>query len=277
MGQRAVQKLEAASGYRVLLCESDAARASALEASGHRVTSVEDAVADADFIVLAVPDEVIGKISHAIVPQMKTGATLIALDAAAAYIGEIPFRGDVTQMIVHPCHPALFAEQAANGERRRDFFGGVAVQDILVSMIEGDEQCFREGIEVAKAMFAPVNKAHRVTPADFALLEPAMSEIVVATAATLMKSSLDAAIERGVPREAAEAFMLGHAQIAMAIVFGAEPSPFSDAAKVAIQWGTERIIQPGWKQVFERDTLEQAIRVMLHGDGHRASSEGHSL
>ena len=49
-------------------------------------------------------------------------------------------------------------------------------------------------------------------------------------------AALDKAIEKGVPREAAEAFMAGHAQIAMAITFGAEKSPFSDAAQVAIRW-----------------------------------------
>jgi D-apionate oxidoisomerase len=269
MGARAVDKIEAASGFRLLLCERDSGKAAAIEDAGKHVTTLDDAVREADFIVLAVPDELIGSISHAIVPQMKSEAVLIALDAAAAYVGEIPSRADITQMIAHPCHPPLFAEQEPH-TGRRDFFGGIATQDILVALIEGSEEFFHQGIEVSRAMFAPVRTAHRVTPKEFALLEPAMSEIVVATAATLMKASMDAAIERGVPREAAEAFMAGHAQIAMAIVFGAEPSPFSDAAKIAIQWGMEQIIQPDWRHIFEPESLHRAIHVMLHPDGHSA-------
>jgi hypothetical protein len=55
--------------------------------------------------------------------------------------------------------------------------------------------------------------------------------MLVATAARLMRLALDEAIARGVPREAAQAFIAGHAQIATAICFGAESAPFSDAAQ----------------------------------------------
>lgn len=267
MGSRAVAKIESAARYRVVLCERDSEKEALLEESGYRVSALGEAVAQADFIVLAVPDELIGSISHSVVPEMKSGAALIALDAAAAYAGEIPTRADITQMIAHPCHPPLFGKQDL-AQERRDFFGGVATQDIVVALIEGSEEVFHEGVEVAKAMYAPVSKAHRVTTEEFALLEPAMSEIVVATAATLMRASLDAAIERGVPREAAEAFMAGHAQIAMAIAFGAESAPFSDAAKIAIRWGMDEIIRRDWQRVFEPETLHRAIQEMLHPNGH---------
>jgi len=266
MGSRAVTKIESSARYRVVLCERDSEKEALLEESGYRVTALEEAVIRADFIVLAVPDERIGSISHSVVPEMKSGAALIALDAAAAYVGEIPTRDDITQMIAHPCHPPLFGTQDLT-QGRRDFFGGVATQDIVVALIEGSEEVFQEGVEVSKAMYAPVGKAHRVTTEEFALLEPAMSEIVVATAATLMKASLDAAIERGVPREAAEAFMAGHSQIAMAIAFGAESAPFSDAAKIAIRWGMDEIIRRDWQKVFEPETLQRAIQEMLHPNG----------
>ena len=90
-----------------------------------------------------------------------------------------------------------------------------------------------------------------------------MSELVAATAAQWMKDSLDAAIEAGVPREAAEAFMAGHAQIALAICFGAEKSPFSDAAKRAIEWGTRELINPGWRKVYQPEVLKAAILEMI--------------
>jgi hypothetical protein len=246
----------------VLLCESDAVRAKQLEREGFKVVPVEEALPEADFVVMAVPDALIGRIAHELAPRMKSDGALIMLDAAAAYVNELPEPGTLTFMITHPCHPAFFTEQAT-ADQRRDYFGGVAVQDILVSLIHGSEFRFQEGTELCKAMFAPVRKAHRVTPEQFALLEPAMSEIVVATAACLMKASMDAAVEKGVPPEAAMAFVAGHARIAMAIAFGAEKSPFSDAAKIAIEWGMKKVVRPDWKKVFEPQALREAIEVML--------------
>ena len=262
MGARAADKIGFSEAHRVVLCESDAAKAKALEDKGLKVTPIEEAMAAADLAVMAIPDALIGRIARALVPLMKSGATLIMLDAAAAYAGELPERADVTQMITHPCHPSFFTEQATP-EARRDYFGGVAFQDILVSLITGNELCFAEGVELCKAIFAPVRRALRVTPEQFAQLEPAMSEIIMAAAACWMKDAMELAIEKGVPREAAEAFTAGHARIAMAIAFGAEPSPFSDAAKLAVKWGTGQYISPEWKRIYDREVLEGAVRAIL--------------
>lgn len=262
MGARAAEKIGFGHAFRVLLCESNRERAQALKDKGLQVTGTNEAMAGADFVVMAVPDALIGTIARDLVPAMKPGATLIMLDAAAAYIGELPVRDGITQIITHPCHPPFFTEQETP-EARSDYFGGTAVQDIIVSLISGAEESFAQGVELCRALFTPVRRALRVTPEQFAFLEPAMSEIIVAAAANWMKQSMEAAIEKGVPREAAEAFMAGHAQIAMAIVFGAEPSPFSDAAKLAIAWGTEKYINPEWRQVYERETLARAIEDIL--------------
>jgi hypothetical protein len=262
MGARAAEKIGFSQNWHVLLCEKEEQKAAALRERGLTVTPVTEAASQADFVVMAVPDALIGSIARELVPQMKPGACLIMLDAAAAYIGELPDRAGVTQMITHPCHPPLFAEQSTP-EARRDYFGGIAEQDIIVSLISGGEDVFREGAELCRAIFAPVRRALRVTPEQFAMLEPAMSEIVVAAAAKWMKDAMELGIEKGVPRDAGEAFMAGHVQIALAIVFGAEPSPFSDAAKLAIEWGTRHYINPAWREVYERDVLTGAVREIL--------------
>lgn len=265
MGARAVEKIGKEPRFRVLLCESDAARARELEHGGFRVLPTETALPGADFVVMAVPDALIGRIASQLVPHMKDGATLIMLDACAAYLNQLPHRPTLTLMITHPCHPPFFFEQSTRAARH-DYFGGIGLQDIVVSLVAGSEVRFQEGSEICKAMFGPVRNAYRVTPEQFALLEPAMSEIVVATAACLMKASLDAAVEKGVPPEAAHAFMAGHARIAMAITFGAEKSPFSDAAKIAIDFGMRKVIRSDWKKVFEPQVLREAIEVMLGVD-----------
>ena len=272
MGARAADKIGNEPGFGVLMCESSPEKARALEEKGFRVTPLDEALAVADFVLLAVPDAVIGRIAAGATPRMKPGSTLIMLDAAAAYIGELPHRDGITQMIAHPCHPAFFTDRPTP-EERLDYFGGTATQNIIVSLIEGSRENFERGTILCKAVFAPVAKAFEVTPEQFAFLEPAMSEMIVATAARLMRDSLDAAIEKGVPREAAEAFMAGHAQIALAICFGAEKSPFSDAAQMAIRWGMKEIVRPDWKKAFEPEVLRSAIRYMLHTGAEGAAPE----
>lgn len=262
MGARASDKLAALDRWTTIRCENNPERAQALRDKGHTVTPLEEGLAAADFVVMAVPDALIGRIARQLVPLMKPGGTLIMLDAAAAYVGELPSRKGISQMIAHPCHPPFFTEQATEAARR-DYFGGIATQDIIVALIEGSEEHFATGTELCRDIFAPVHRALRVTAEQFAFLEPAMSEMIVATAACWMKDSLEEAVRRGVPRDAAEAFMAGHAQIAMAIAFGAEPSPFSDAAKLAVQWGTEHYVRPDWRKAYDRDELTAAIRFML--------------
>ncbi|HVN22218.1 MAG TPA: phosphogluconate dehydrogenase C-terminal domain-containing protein, partial [Dongiaceae bacterium] len=254
MGVRAAEKLGDNAQYNVVLCESNAERARALEAEGFNIMEPAVAIPSADFVLLAVPDAVIGKIAQEVVPRMKKGATLIMLDAAAAYVNQLPDPGSLTFVIAHPCHPPFFTEQSTP-EARRDYFGGIAEQDMVIALAAGSETKFEEAKRLCGAIFAPVRKVYRVTTEQFALLEPAMAEIVVAAAASLMRESLDAAVDKGVPRDAAYAFMAGHARIAMAIVFGAEKSPFSDACKIAIRWGTREIIRSDWRKVFERGPL----------------------
>ena len=55
--------------------------------------STEDAVPDGDFIIMVVPDAVLGKISPDVVPKNKENATFILIDPAAAYADEVLLRG----------------------------------------------------------------------------------------------------------------------------------------------------------------------------------------
>ncbi len=263
MGARATASLAAVESYRVLLCEADPGKRGELEAQGHRVEELDRAIPEADFVIMAVPDAAIASLCREIVPRLKSGAGLIMLDAAAAYLGEIPQRSGITLIIVHPCHPPIFTEQPT-AEARRDYFGGVGFQDVLTCLMAGEDSVFHEGIELAKILFAPVRQVHRVTVEQFAILEPAMAEIVVATAARWMKDALEEAVAQGVPRPAAEAFWAGHAQIALAIVTGAEASPFSDAALRAIDWGTRHYLRPEWREIFTGPALKKAIQEIIH-------------
>ncbi len=263
MGTRIRNNL-ARTGVRLALIEKAADRRDAMAAEGLAVTEGYAPVSRADYVVLAVPDRLIGAISAEIVPMMKADSVMILLDPAAAYAGELARRPDCTFVVTHPCHPPLFVEQQTP-EAKADLFGGIAApQDIVVALDSGREELFAGAEELCRLMFAPVVKCHRITVRDMTILEPAAAEVVVAGAATLMRQAVDEAVRRGVPEEAARAFMLGHTKIPLAIVFGQTDFPFSDAAQVAIRIGFERVIRTDWRRVFDDDVLVETVRRMLH-------------
>lgn len=250
--------------YNVLYCEKAEAGIESLRQKGLEAIPAEKAVPCADIVVLAVPDALIGVVSRVLVPLAKKGATVILLDPAAAAVHELSVREELNYVVCHPCHPPMFVEQDTP-EARKDFFGGItAKQDIVVALMQGTEEAYQAAEALCCKMFAPVMKAHRITVEQMAILEPAMAEVVAASAACLMKDAMEEAVKAGVPREAAHAFMMGHAQIALAIAFGAIGSPFSDAAKVAIKWGNEMVYRPDWRKVFLPEKIHEVIHEMIH-------------
>ncbi|MEO6997373.1 MAG: NAD(P)-binding domain-containing protein, partial [Terracoccus sp.] len=81
----------AKSDYEVAHVEvSEAGRRHLKEVTGLDCVEQKAALADADVVVLAVPDRLIGKVSHQLIGDVKSGAALIVLDAAAPYAGEMP-------------------------------------------------------------------------------------------------------------------------------------------------------------------------------------------
>lgn len=271
MGMRLIRNLVQGE-ERLLLCEFTEHGIDRIRRQGLDVVPNEEAVSAADLIILAVPDALIGKVSHQLVPLMKPGATMVTLDPAAAYAGQLAVRDDCTFVVTHPCHPPLFGEWNTP-EERQDVFGGVAAkQDIVIALHQGEQSSFEAAERVCVRMFAPVGACHRITVEQMAIMEPAMAEVVAATAATLMKEALDETIKRGVPAEAARAFMMGHIQIPLNIVFNGT-NPFSDAAQIAIQYGYEKIVRPDWKQVFEKANMDEVLRRMLHLPPAEAAAE----
>ena len=159
---------------------AEAGRARLKAATGMDCMEQGQALSRADVVVLAVPDRVIGAVARKIVPQLDSGTAVIVLDAAAPHAGEMPVREDVTYFVTHPCHPPIYNDEDA--EARRDYFGGVrAKQHIVCALMQGPEEHYALCEEVARAIYAPVMRAHRCTVEQMAILEPALSETVGAT------------------------------------------------------------------------------------------------
>lgn len=251
------------SDYRVAHVEvSEEGRKRLKEVTGLDCVDQKTALADADIVVLAVPDRLIGKIAHQIIDDVPAGAALIVLDAAAPYAGEMPTRDDVTYFVTHPCHPPIFGFET-DPEAQRDHFGGVAAkQGIVCALIQGPEAHYALCEDVARTIYAPVARSHRCTLENIAVLEPALSETVGATLCLAMRDALEEAVKRGVPREAAMDFMLGHIQIELAIAFGIfKEGKFSDGALHAIEKAKPQIFKDGWlQQIFDLQAVMASVK-----------------
>ncbi|MBI5667442.1 MAG: semialdehyde dehydrogenase [Chloroflexi bacterium] len=228
---------------------------------GLKTTPQTEALADADAVILALPDKLIGRITHEIVPTLRPGTMVIGLDPAAAYAEVMPVREDLTYFVSHPCHPPMFNDEVTE-EARTDWFGGVkAKHHIVNALYHGPDSDYEKGNQIARDMYAPVMTSFRITVEQMAILEPALVETFAATCISAIKEAYDKAVEMGVPADAAWEFLSGHARIEFAIIFGFSGFPFSDGAKLAIARAYEKIFKPDWKeQIMNLDALKQSVR-----------------
>ena len=265
IGTRIANRLVNEPDYQTLYVEGGAAGIARLQERGLAPTPQAEAARQADVVILAVPDTLIGRIAADIVPLLKPGALLICLDPAAPYGGELPERQDIAYFVTHPCHPPVVNDET-DPEARRDFYGGVkAKQNIVCALMQGSEADYALGEGLARMMFAPVMNAYRVTVEQMALLEPALSETVVLTCMVVMREAIDEAVRRGVPEEAARAFVLGHVNINIGILFGYSDARLSDGAKLAVERGMERLFKPDWRSVFDIENVIREVKAITQG------------
>jgi D-apionate oxidoisomerase len=213
----------------------------------------------AEVVILAVPDTAIGQVAAAIAPDLKPGTLVMTLDAAAPFAGHLPKRDDLSYFVTHPCHPPIFNDET-NLDAKRDYFGGVAAkQHIVCSLMQGPESDYALGEQIARIIWAPVMRSHRVTLEHMAILEPGLSETVCATLLVVMREAMDEAVKRGVPEQAARDFLLGHLNVLASVIFKEREGLFSDACNKAIEFAKPVLMQPDWKRVFEPEEIAASI------------------
>jgi hypothetical protein len=249
------------SDYRVAHVEvSDAGRQRLKDELNVECVSIDAAIDGAQVVILAVPDTLIGKLSHEIAPKLPAGTMVMTLDAAAPFAGHLPDRPDLTYFVAHPCHPIIFNNDD-DPKARRDFFGGAyAKQSITSALMQGPESAFDLGEDVAKTIYQPILRSYRLTVEQMALLEPGLSETICATLLVVMREAMDETVKRGVPAQAARDFLLGHMNILSAVIFNEIPGAFSDACNKAIEFGKPRLMRDDWKGVFDREEIAESIR-----------------
>lgn len=265
MGCRVVEHLKPNPAYRLFAVEVSAAGVQQLARRGVSVTPSANALSEAEVVILALPDRVLGRVAREVVPQARPGTLVITLDPAAAHAGELPARSDISYFVTHPCHPSVF-EHEDDPEARADFFGGTkARHPIVCALMQGPEADYALGEQLARDFFAPVTRAHRITVEQMALLEPAMAETVGIALIQALREALEEVVRRGVPRAAAEDFLYGHIKVPLGIAFERVKFPFSDGAKLIAEYGRQRVLQPDWKRVFEPESVREQVQTIVAG------------
>jgi D-apionate oxidoisomerase len=258
--------------HTLLLVEVSEAGQAEIARRGLSPMPQAEALQRAEVAILALPDRVLGRVAHEVVPALRPGTLVIMLDPAAAHAGELPARDDISYFVTHPCHPNVF-DQFDTDEERTDFFGGVhARQAIVCALMQGPDEHYGLGETLARQFYGPVTRSHRITVEQMAILEPTMAETCGIALITALREALEAAVRRGVPRAAAEDFMYGHIRVELGIAFGRAPFPFSDGAKLIAGYGQRRILRDDWLTLFEpEDVKRQTVTIvggqLEHADG----------
>ena len=126
--------------------------------------------------------------------------------------------------------------------------------------IVGPDADYAKGEALAKTIWAPVMRSHRITVDQMALLEPGLSETLCGSLLAVMGEALDEAARLGVPREAARDFLLGHMNVLGAVIFKETEDVFSDACNKAIEFGKPMLMRDDWKRIFESDEIAASIK-----------------
>lgn len=265
MGMRVSNNL-VKTAHTVFYSENSPAGQERVTATGRTLTDSVVAVADADIVIYAVPDLALKAVTSQLVPLMKAGAITLTLDPAAAYAGLLTRRDDIINAVTHPCHPSVFL-QRTTPEEYADTFGGIAAPQDAIAAIESDDPVKKQIVEdTVRIIFAPVIDVHWVTVKQLAQLEPTLVETIACMIGDLLKESLHEAVHTmGIPEAAARSILLGHTQVALANTLRGD-NPFSDACRIAMDYGRESIIREDWKKVFTDAELDKNLAMMLHLD-----------
>ncbi len=260
MGCRLTDNFLKMPEYQVAYLEISEQGIKNLAQRGVSVSPPNESIAQADVVILALPDVALAELSAQIIPLMRSGATVLTLDPAAPLDGVIFHRDDLGYVIAHPCHPSVFNWEPTEAAFR-DFYGGVtAKQSIVVALMFGTEANYQLGEQVAKDMYQPIDQVYRITLEQMAILEPAMVETLAQTCMEVVKEGFDKIIALGVPEAAARDFVLGHLRIQIAVLFKEVNGTFSDAAYKISKRAKPILFKEGWQKIFEMDDIREQVR-----------------
>ena len=260
MGMRISRNLEKDGSFNVFHIENGEAGQKRLKEAGFSIDDQDSSLASSDIVILAVPDKLIGKISSEIVPKLNEGTMVIGLDPAAAYSEVLCVREGLSYFVAHPTHPSLFNDET-DPAAQHDYFGGIAKQSVVCALYHGPEEQYAVGEKIARIIYAPVLRTHRVTVEQMAILEPALVETFGSVLIEAIRQGFDKVVEMGVPKEAAWDFLMGHCRVQFAVLFDLADFKFSDGAYLAMDKARSKILQPDWKEkIFNLESIKHSVQ-----------------
>jgi hypothetical protein len=269
MGRRITRALLGSSDYSVRHIEPGERGRTLLAELGVTPTELAPGLAGADVVIFAVPDFIVRAVAADIVPRLDAGTSMLFLDPAAIAADRIARRDDVNCYVTHPTHPPLYSLlQEENEEARAAYWGGgLARQAIVFAVAWGGDEGTASAVEdLAMAMFAPVIRSHRITVAQMAMLEPALSETLTNGCVSLIREGMQRVMEAGVPEDATRDFLMGHLQIGIAIIFEQFDWKLSDGAAMALRQAKSVLFKEDWHRIFEQDAILASVRQITGGD-----------
>jgi D-apionate oxidoisomerase len=268
MGRRITGSLRNSPQYSLRLIEPGERGRALIEQSGLSTVDQAEGLAGADVVIFAVPDKIVRTVAADVVPQLDPGTSVLFLDPAAVAADRVPHRADIQCYVTHPTHPPLYGLLAeTEPEARRDYWGGgLATQAIVFATAWGDEEHAALVEELAIAMFAPISASHRITVDQMALLEPALTETLTNGCIAVIREGMERVIAAGVPEAATKAFLMGHLQIGIALIFEQFDWRLSEGAQLALARSREQIFKDDWPRIFEPDAVLDSLKQITGGD-----------
>ncbi|MBT7807063.1 NAD(P)-binding domain-containing protein [Candidatus Poribacteria bacterium] len=233
--------------YNLRCVEIGEAGVQALAEMGVNVTPQDEALADVDVVIFALPDAVVGKVSHAVVPDIPAGAMVFSLDVAAALAGVLCVRDDLAYFFTPPCHHNILKPNERS-------------QHLTCALMQGPESAYALGEQIARDIHGPISKTHRLTLEQMGLLEPALAETVGLACLSLLRDAIEETVGHGVPREAAEEFLLGHMSCLSAFFGGGR---LSEGAVLTMNRGKERLFRDDWRDLLTPESVLREARAIV--------------
>jgi hypothetical protein len=266
MGCRVVDHLHHHPGYRLLPIENADAGLANLAARGFQSVPPATALPAADVVVLALPDRVLGRVAHEVVPQLRPGTLVVTLDPAAACAGELPRPARTSRISsVTPVIPASSSTSRPRPKSTTSSAARTRASRLSARSPKDRRSTTNSANESPATSTRRWTRSHRITVEQMAILEPTMAEVCGIALVSALREAMEEAIRRGVPRAAAEDFMAGHIKVPLGIAFERVRFPFSDGARLIAEYGRQRLLRPDWKQVFEPERVREQVLAITTG------------
>jgi len=152
-------------------------------------------------------------------------------------------------------------------EAQQDFFGGYkAKQAIVCSLHQGSEEDYAKGEAIARVIYAPILRVHRISTEQMAILEPALVETLGLTCVYMMKEAMDEAVRMGVPEEAAQDFLFGHLRDMVGEVFLWNSATISEGARLAVEDAKKQMLRKDWMKIMKIQNIRKSVKRIVSRD-----------